>query len=85
MAALPLPPEHYSMLTRESGITDAVRMVYLPPVAGKKVGVDDFPVAGHSLQDLKALVEAPAPRPNRLPVRLKCSTVLLPVYVARWR
>src|SRR2546430_1138529 len=28
----------------------AVRMVYLPPVAGNKVGVDDYLVTGHSLQ-----------------------------------
>jgi hypothetical protein len=42
----------------------AVRMVYLPPVAGKKVGVDDFLVAGHSLQDLEDLIEAPRLKPE---------------------
>ena len=41
----------------------AVRMVYLPPVAGKKVGVDDYLVAGHTLQDLEALIEAPRLKP----------------------
>jgi hypothetical protein len=45
----------------------AVRMVYLPPVAGKKVGVDDFLVAGHTLQDLEALIEAPRPQPQPAP------------------
>jgi Domain of unknown function (DUF3854) len=42
----------------------AVRMVYLPPVAGKKVGVDDFLVDGHPLQDLEALIEAPRLKPE---------------------
>jgi hypothetical protein len=45
----------------------AVRRVYLPPVAGKKVGVDDYLVAGHSLQDLEALIEAPRPQPQPAP------------------
>ena len=39
-------------------------MVYLPPVAGKKVGVDDYLVAGHTLQDLEALIEAPRLKPE---------------------
>jgi hypothetical protein len=42
----------------------AVRMVYLPLVAGKKVGVDDYLVAGHTLQDLEALIEAPRLKPE---------------------
>ena len=42
----------------------AVRMVYLPSVAGKKVGVDDFLVAGHTLRDLEALIEAPRLKPE---------------------
>jgi len=45
----------------------AVRMVYLPPVAGKKVGVDDYLVAGHTLHDLEALIEAPRPQPQPAP------------------
>ena len=36
-----------------------VRAVYLPHVHGAKVGVDDFLAAGHTLQDLEALIEAP--------------------------
>jgi hypothetical protein len=32
-------------------------------VAGKKVGVNDFLVAGHTLQDLEALIEAPRLKP----------------------
>jgi hypothetical protein len=42
----------------------AVRIVYLPPVAGKKVGVDDYLVAGHTLQELEALIEAPRLKPE---------------------
>jgi Domain of unknown function (DUF3854) len=42
----------------------AIRMVYLPPVAGKKVGVDDYLVAGHTLQDLEVLIEAPRLKPE---------------------
>jgi Domain of unknown function (DUF3854) len=49
----------------------AVRMVYLPPVAGKKVGVDDYLVAGHSLQDLEALIEAPRPQPQPAPCQIE--------------
>jgi hypothetical protein len=44
-----------------------VRVVYLPATAGKKVGVDDFLVAGHTLQDLEALIEAPRPQPQPAP------------------
>jgi hypothetical protein len=49
----------------------AVRMVYLPPVAGKKVGVDDYLVAGHTLEDLEALVEAPRPQPQPAPCQIE--------------
>jgi hypothetical protein len=49
----------------------AVRMVYLPPVAGKKVGVDDYLVAGHTLQDLEALIEAPRPQPQPAPCQIE--------------
>jgi len=48
-----------------------VRSVYLPPVAGKKVGVDDFLVAGHTLQDLEALIEAPRPQPQPAPAHVE--------------
>jgi hypothetical protein len=49
----------------------AVRMVYLPPVADKKVGVDDFLVTGHTLQDLEALIEAPRPQPQPAPCQIE--------------
>ena len=49
----------------------AVRMVYLPPVDGKKVGVDDYLVAGHTLQDLEALIEAPRPTPQPAPSQIE--------------
>lgn len=45
----------------------SVRMVYLPPIGGKKVGVDDFLVAGHTLQDLEALLDTPRPQPQPAP------------------
>ena len=45
----------------------AVRMVYLPHVLGKKVGVDDYLVAGHTLQDLEDLLENPRPQPQPAP------------------
>jgi len=48
-----------------------VRMVYLPPVAGKKVGLDDYLVAGHTIQDLEALIEAPRPQPQPAPVQIE--------------
>jgi predicted RNA-binding Zn-ribbon protein involved in translation (DUF1610 family) len=49
----------------------AVRMVYLPPMAGKKVGVDDYLVAGHTLQDLEALIEAPRPQAQPAPPQVE--------------
>jgi hypothetical protein len=49
----------------------AVRMVYLPAVAGKKVGVDDYLVAGHTLQDLEALIEAPRLQPQPAPPQIR--------------
>lgn len=49
----------------------SVRMVYLPPIGGKKVGVDDYFVAGHTLQDLEALIEAPRPQPQPAPTRME--------------
>jgi hypothetical protein len=48
-----------------------VRMIYLPPVAGKKVGVDDYLVAGHTLQDLEALMEAPRPQAQPAPCQVE--------------
>src|SRR5204863_6907765 len=48
-----------------------VRQVYLPPIGGKKVGVDDFLVGGHTLQDLEALIEAPRPQPQPAPALVK--------------
>jgi Domain of unknown function (DUF3854) len=48
-----------------------VRAVYLPPLGGKKVGVDDFLAAGHTIQDLEALIDAPRPQPQPAPVQVK--------------
>jgi Domain of unknown function (DUF3854) len=47
---------------RRKGAT--VRAVYLPADNGRKVGVDDYLVAGHTLQDLEALIEAPHLKPE---------------------
>lgn len=42
-----------------------VTAVYLPNGAdGRKVGVDDYLSAGHTLKDLEALIEAPRPTPQ---------------------
>jgi hypothetical protein len=49
----------------------AVRMVYLPPVGGKKVGVDDYLVAGYTLQDLEGLIEAPRPQAQPAPCQIE--------------
>jgi hypothetical protein len=40
-----------------------VSVVYLPAENGKKVGVDNYFVAGHTLSDLEALREGPRPQP----------------------
>jgi hypothetical protein len=44
-----------------------VRAIYLPTVDGKKVGVDDYFAAGHTLADLEALIEMPRPEPQPAP------------------
>jgi hypothetical protein len=50
----------------------AVRAVYLPPgPAGAKQGVDEYLVAGHTLADLEALIEAPRPQPHPAPDRVE--------------
>jgi hypothetical protein len=49
----------------------AVRTVYLPSVHGHKLGVDDFFVAGHTLADLEALIEAPRPQPQPAPEQIE--------------
>ena len=49
----------------------AVRAVYLPTDNGRKVGVDDFLAAGHTLQDLEALIEAPRPQPQPTPSQVE--------------
>lgn len=41
-----------------------VRVVYLPQSTNGKTGVDDYLAAGHSVDDLLALVEAPRPAPQ---------------------
>ena len=61
--------ERLSEHLRRKGAT--VRMVYLPAAAGKKIGVDDFLVAGHTLQDLEALIEAPRPQPQPAPSQVE--------------
>lgn len=45
-----------------------VSVVYLPNgPGGEKWGVDDYLAAGHTLQDLEALVQAPRPAPQAAP------------------
>jgi len=44
-----------------------VDAVYLPSGPDGKIGVDDFLAAGHSLDELNALVEAPRPAPQAAP------------------
>jgi len=41
-----------------------VDTIYLPQTNGHKVGVDDFFAAGHSIDDLHGLIEAPRPTPQ---------------------
>jgi|RhiMetdeSRZDD1v2_1073273.scaffolds.fasta_scaffold189390_2 uncharacterized protein DUF3854 len=48
-----------------------VRVVYLPSTPGKKVGVDDYLVTGHTMQDLEALIEAPRPQPQPVPSQIE--------------
>jgi hypothetical protein len=49
----------------------AVRAVYLPADNGRKVGVDDYLAAGHTLQDLEALIEAPRPELKPTPAQVE--------------
>jgi hypothetical protein len=44
-----------------------VRIVSLPAEGGAKVGVDDYLVAGHTMQDLEALIDAPRMAPRATP------------------
>jgi hypothetical protein len=64
-AALERLTEH---IQRKGGM---VRTVYLPTVNGSKVGVDDFLAAGHTLQDLEALLEAPRPEMKPTPAQVE--------------
>lgn len=41
-----------------------VTAIYLPVEGGKKLGVDDYLAADHSLADLEALLEGPHPQPH---------------------
>lgn len=41
-----------------------VSAVYLPIEDGRKIGVDDYLAAGHTLSDLEALIEGPRPQPQ---------------------
>jgi hypothetical protein len=43
-----------------------VRHVYLPPINGKKVGVDDY-LLDHNVEELEGLIDAPRPIPNAAP------------------
>jgi Domain of unknown function (DUF3854) len=45
--------------------------VYLPSDNGKKCGVDDYFVAGHSLADLEALLTGPRPQPHAAPATIE--------------
>jgi hypothetical protein len=49
----------------------AVRAVYLPADQQEKVGVDDYLVAGHTLQDLEALIDLPRPKPQATPAQVE--------------
>src|SRR5439155_25397616 len=44
--------------------TAHVSAVYLPTESGKKVGVDDYFVAGHTIADLEGCIEGPRPQPQ---------------------
>lgn len=44
-----------------------VAAIYLPAENGKKCGVDNYFVAGHTLSDLDALIEGPRPQPKAAP------------------
>jgi hypothetical protein len=44
-----------------------VSIAYLPTHNGAKVGVDDFLAAGHTLQDLEGLLDAPKMQPQAAP------------------
>lgn len=47
-----------------------VRHVYLPPMNGKKVGVDDY-LLSHSVEELEGLIDAPRPIPNATPPQVE--------------
>jgi hypothetical protein len=47
-----------------------VRHVYLPPVSGQKVGVDDY-LINHSVDELEALIDAPRPMPQPEPPKVE--------------
>ena len=49
----------------------AVRAGLSPHVAGHKVGVDDYLVAGHTLEDLEGLIEGPRPQPQPAPSQIE--------------
>jgi hypothetical protein len=61
--------EHLTEHLRRKGA--AVHAVYLPTEQGHKVGVDDYLVAGHTLQDLEGLIEAPRPQPQPAPSQIE--------------
>ncbi|MGQ9668332.1 MAG: DUF3854 domain-containing protein, partial [Anaerolineae bacterium] len=48
-----------------------VGRVYLPANGNAKVGVDDFLAAGHTVQELEALIEAPRPLPQAAPPQVR--------------
>ncbi len=48
-----------------------VGRVYLPANGNGKIGVDDYLAAGHTVQELEALIEAPRPLPQAAPPQVR--------------
>jgi hypothetical protein len=48
-----------------------VGRVYLPANGDGKVGVDDYVAAGHTVQELEAMIEAPRPLPQAAPPQVR--------------
>jgi hypothetical protein len=48
-----------------------VSVAYLPTENGKKIGVDEYLAAGHTLADLEALIEGPRPQPQPAPTQVE--------------
>jgi Domain of unknown function (DUF3854) len=61
--------ERLSEIVRRRGA--GIRVVYLPGGQHAKTGVDDYLVAGHTLQDLEALMDVPRPAPQPAPSQIE--------------